>query len=61
MMSIPNPLWLLNPMNILDKMGLFYKFFTDDAVEMGEVEKKEKKTNNSGGGQQITTTEITIS
>ena len=53
MKNIPNPLWLLNPMNILDKMGLFWKaFFTDDPVEMGEVEKKEKKTNNSGGGQQ---------
>lgn len=55
MKSIPNPLWLLNPMNILDKMGLFWKaFFTDDAVEVGKVEKKEKKQkqNTSGGASQ---------
>ena len=55
MKSIPNPLWLLNPINIMDKMSLFWKaFFTDDPVSMGNVEKKKQKQkqNTSGGASQ---------
>ena len=45
--SIPNPLWLLNPMNILDKMGLFWKsFFTDDPISPG---REENKKDDEGG------------
>ena len=50
MKSIPNPIWLLNPMNILDKMGLFWKaFFTDDPISLG---KEEKKSNNEPGSNE---------
>ena len=52
MRSIPNPIWLMNPFNILDKMGLFWKsFFTDDPMTMGKEEKKENKSNGGGGDE----------
>ena len=51
MKSIPNPIWLLNPMNILDKMGLFWKaFFTDDPISLGKEEKK-SDPNESGSNE----------
>lgn len=47
--EIPNPLWLINPLNIADKVGIFYKsFFTRDNITEGEVsEPKTPKPNRS--------------
>ena len=42
--EIPNPVWMMNPFNITDKLGLFWKaFFTDDPVSDGEVKESDKE------------------
>jgi len=51
MRSIPNPIWLLNPMNIFDKMSLFWKaFFTDDSISKGREEVKQQNQQPPSGG-----------
>ena len=42
--EIPNPVYLMNPFNLFDKLKLFHKaFFTDDPV--GKGKKKDKDGN----------------
>ena len=37
--KFPNPLWMINPMNLMEKLGIFHKaFFTNDPMEKGEEE-----------------------
>ena len=42
--EIPNPVWMMNPLNMLDKMGLFWKaFFTEEPMADGEVKSREEE------------------
>ena len=46
--EIPNPVWMMNPLNIVEKMGLFWKsFFTRDPMSKGENKGKDGITNKS--------------
>ena len=47
--EVPNPLWMMNPLNMLDKMGLFWKaFFTDEPMADGETKNQDGTTDESG-------------
>lgn len=42
-LKAPNPVWLVNPFNIIEKLGLFHTaFFTDKPMKEGEVKKNKK-------------------
>ena len=48
--SIPDPVWMIDPFNIMDKMGLFWKaFFTTDSMGLGEEEDKAKDSASGKG------------
>lgn len=37
--EFPNPVWMANPLNLMEKLGVFHKaFFTNDPMEKGEEE-----------------------
>ena len=45
--KFPNPLWMINPMNLMEKLGLFHKaFFTDDPMEKGKEKTSGNNNNN---------------
>ena len=47
--KFPNPVWMANPLNFMEKLGIFHKaFFTNDPMEKGEVKTEE------GGQQNLT-------
>ena len=54
--EVPNPLWMMNPLNMFDKMGLFWKaFFTDEPMADGETKKQDGTTDDSGGVTNVST------
>ena len=47
--EIPSPLWMINPVNIGDKVGTFYKaFFTRDPMTEAKVSDPKKKPDEDG-------------
>lgn len=60
--EIPSPLWMVNPFNIAQKVGTFYKaFFTRDPMIEGKVSDPKKKPDKDGKttSQQQTPTDST--
>ena len=50
--KFPNPVWMANPLNFMEKLGVFHKaFFTNDPMEKGEEETEE----TSGGVTNVST------
>ena len=46
--KFPNPVWMANPLNFMEKLGVFHKaFFTNDPMEKGEEETSGSVTNVS--------------
>ena len=47
--EVPNPLWMMNPFNMFEKMGLFWKaFFTDEPMADGETKNQDDDGDESG-------------
>ena len=47
-LKAPNPVWLVNPFNFMEKLGLFHTaFFTDKPVKKGKFESSNNETNYS--------------
>jgi putative chitinase len=59
--EIPNPLWMANPFNIVEKAGVVGKaFFTDKPMKKGEVKKKGKVDSNEPDGVTNMSTVTTV-
>ena len=51
--EIPNPLWMVNPTNITDKLGIFYRaFFTRDAMDGSNTKEAEVESSEESTGSQ---------
>ena len=56
--EFPNPVWMANPFNLMEKLGIFHKaFFTNDPMEKGEVktEETEQTEETSSGVTNVST------
>ena len=48
--EIPNPFWMLNPLNVMDKVGIVTKaFFSRDPMVPGETKKGQQGLTNASG------------
>ena len=52
--KFPDPVWMINPMNLMEKLGIFHKaFFTDKPMEKGKEEEEKQPGVLSNQAQQI--------
>ena len=50
--KFPNPLWMTNPLNLPEKLGVFHKaFFTDKPMQKGKEEETSQQSLTNASGQ----------